>query len=170
MLYSNVEKVGQYHEKNTRIHGCAYGHRSYLLGTVPNCIRPCGGPEQEILGGPLVAYGEASGDETERFYRVIVRNLRTGHVIREVPTGTPVPPSNAVVGAGPVTSIVLKSDGAVAWVLETGSPTTYQVHAVDKNGSRILASSGDIDPSSLALAGNTIYWTQGSTAMSARLN
>jgi hypothetical protein len=41
---------------------------------------------------------------------------------------------------------------------------------VDKNGSRLLASSTEIDPSSLALAGSTLYWTQGGKSMSSPLN
>ncbi|HEY3760058.1 MAG TPA: hypothetical protein VGL37_09865 [Solirubrobacteraceae bacterium] len=99
-----------------------------------------------------------------------MRNLRTGRVVREVPTGTPATPNKSVVGIGPTTSILVKDDGAVAWIVETGFPTTYQVHAIDSNGSRVVASGSDIDPSSLALAANTIYWTAGSTAMSAPLN
>jgi hypothetical protein len=46
----------------------------------------------------------------------------------------------------------------VAWIVQTGFPTTYEVHAVDTSGSRVVASGSDIDPSPLALAGNTIYW------------
>jgi hypothetical protein len=172
MLYSKVEVVGLYHEKGTRIHGCAYGHRSYLVGTIPNCqgAGPCGGPERETLAGPLVAYQEGGGGESVRVYLVVVRNLRTGRVVRELPTGTPATPSKSVVGVGPTTGIILKSDGAVAWIVQTGFPTTYQVHAVDKSGSRVLASGSDIDPLSLALAGSTIYWTASSAAMSAPLN
>jgi len=45
----------------------------------------------------------------------------------------------------------------------------YEVRAVDKTGSRLLASGGDIDPTSLALAGSTLYWTQGSLPFSAQL-
>ena len=172
MIYSKIEVIAPYHEKGTTIRGCAYGHKPHVLGTLPDCGRlgPCGDPEREVLAGPLVAYEESRGGGTQRFYRVFVRTLRTGHLVREVPTGTPTPPNNAVVGVGPTKGIVLKSDGAVAWIAETGFPTTYEVHAVDSNGSRVLASGRDIDPSSLALAANTIYWTENSTAMSAPLN
>ena len=172
LVYSKVEVVGRYHEKGTRIHGCAYGHRSYLLGTLPTCqgAGPCGGPEHEVLAGPLVAYEESGGGTVTRIYRVVVRNLRTGQTIRDAPTGNLGTPSKSFVGVGPTTSIVVKNDGAVAWIVEAGFPTTYQVHAVDKNGSRLVASGSDIDPSSLALAAETIYWTAGSTAMSAPLN
>ncbi|HEY3760059.1 MAG TPA: hypothetical protein VGL37_09870 [Solirubrobacteraceae bacterium] len=123
-----------------------------------------------MLAGPLVAYEEGGGGEVVNIYLVVVRNLRTGRVIREVPTGTLSTPKPGWVGIGPTTGIVLKSDGAVAWIAETGFPMNYEVHAVDNNGSRVLATGSDIDPSSLALADETIYWTAGSTAMSAPLN
>jgi hypothetical protein len=75
------------------------------------------------------------------------------------------------VGIGATAAIVVKSDGAVAWIVETRQEEgTYEVHAVDKAGSRLLASGADIDPSSLALAGSTLYWTQGGKPMSASLN
>jgi hypothetical protein len=46
----------------------------------------------------------------------------------------------------------------------------YQVHAADTTGSRLLASGANIDPTSLALAGRTIYWMQGGRSFSATLN
>jgi hypothetical protein len=172
MIYSKIEVIAPHHEKGIGIHGCAYGHRSYLVGTLPNCqgAGPCGGPEHEVLAGPLVAYEEGGGGEVVNIYQVVVRNLGTGRVIREVPTGTLSTRKPGWVGIGPMTGIVLKSDGAVAWIVETGFPTTFQVHVVDSNGSRVVASGSDIDRSSLALAANTIYWTKNSTAMSAPLN
>ncbi len=161
-----------YHDKGARIHGCAYGHKSYLLGAaVEECNGvPCGGVRREVLAGPLVAYEEGSGGEAANTYLVVVRNLRTGRVIRKLPTGTPVTPRPSWIGIGPTTAIVAKNDGAVAWIVETGFPTEYQVHAIDKSGSRVLASGSDVDPSSLALAGSTLYWTQGSQPFSAPLN
>lgn len=66
----------------------------------------------------------------------------------------------------------MKSDGAVAWIVETGYPDNveYHVYAIDKTGRRMLASSADIVPYSLALAGNTVYWTQGGQPASTPLN
>jgi hypothetical protein len=88
-----------------------------------------------------------------------------------VPTGTNGPSS---IGLGPVTSLVLKSDGAVAWIARNkpiGEPaTSYEVHAVDKTGARLLAAGDEIAPGSLVLAGGTLYWTQGGRPMSATLN
>ncbi|MGC2656183.1 MAG: hypothetical protein WA317_21880, partial [Mycobacterium sp.] len=58
--------------------------------------------------------------------------------------------------------IVVKSDGAVAWIAEDGSVmstsdpssmvSAFAVEAVDDSGMRLLASGGEIDPSSLALS------------------
>jgi hypothetical protein len=172
-LYSLVEPVGLYHDERTRIHGCAYGHKPYLLGTEELCkgVR-CGGPQGEVLAGPLVAYEEGGGGEIFNRYFVMIRDLRTGRVIRKLPTGTPTKPPTSPLsaGIGPTTAIVLKSDGAVAWIVETGYPIEYQVHEVDNSGSRTLASGTNIDPSSLALAGSTLYWTQNRQAMSAPLD
>jgi hypothetical protein len=170
-LYSVVEPVGLYHNREVRIWGCTYGHKSILLGGIELCDgSPCGGPERETLAGPLVAYQDGSGGELSRTYVVVVRNLHTGEVIRRAPTGTLVPPQPSVIGVGPAVSIVAKPDGAVAWITETGYPTEYQVHEVDNSGSRTLASSREIEPFSLALAGSTLYWTQNGQAMSAPLN
>jgi hypothetical protein len=68
-------------------------------------------------------------------------------------------------------ALLVKSDGSVAWIVETGYPVVqYQVHTVDKSGSRVLASGTDIDPRTLALSGGVLYWTQGGKPMSAVLN
>jgi hypothetical protein len=104
---------------------------------------------------------------------VLVRDLWTGRVIHRLPTGVPKSPRPGLVGAGSTTIIVVKTDGAVAWIAEkpgVGKGTEYQVHAVDKMGSRLLASGEDVDGSSLALAGSTLYWTQGGKPFSAPLS
>ena len=68
-------------------------------------------------------------------------------------------------------AIVVKSDGAVAWIVRTDPEEgMYQVHALDQTGSRVLSTGSDIAPSSLALAGSTLYWTQGGEPHSATLN
>ena len=157
------------------VYGCAYGTRlSYLLGP-PAEFSPSGGGgiDREAIGGTMVAYEESLllgqlGIEPTRRQLVIVRNLRTGRVVHKVPTGTSTVPTPRYVGLGSAVAIVVKSDGSVAWIVESGSE--YQVHAVDKTGSRVLASSSDIDPHSLALAGVTLYWMQGGKPASAVLN
>ncbi|MFI5142728.1 MAG: hypothetical protein ACHQHM_01720 [Thermoanaerobaculales bacterium] len=82
--------------------------------------------------------------------------------------------------------IVLTSDGGVAWTgfdfqrtvaaLRAAPnagppyPRYFDVYAADKAGERLVASSTELNPYSLALVGNTLYWTQGGKPCSAPLN
>ncbi len=131
----------------------------------------------------MAAYFEDSGGPGGASWLVEVRNLATGKLVHQVPSGTPAHPepprtegdlTRADVGIGPVESLVVKSDGAVAWIaqdaVEESLPYSYQVHVLDKNGSRVLAASTEIEPKSLALAGSVLYWTEAGRPMSARLN
>jgi hypothetical protein len=155
------------------VYGCTYGHmRSYLLGPVPyGSSSGAGGVSRETLGGSIVAYDEVENSPCCNHWWVLVRDLGDGHVLRRVPTGTPMRPEPLSVGIGPAVAIVVKPDSAVAWIVETGQEEgKYQVHAIDKSGSQVLAFGPDIDPSSLALAGSTLYWTQGGQPFSAPLN
>jgi hypothetical protein len=101
---------------------------------------------------------------------ILVRDLRTGRLLHDVPTGIPSAPHGHL-GVGPAISIVVKSDGAVAWIASALPPDGFfQVHALDGDGSRLLATGRSIDPRSLALAGSTLYWTQEGKPFSAALN
>ncbi len=169
------------------VYGCAYrSKRSYFLGSVPEAVgTPVGngGVGLETLGGPMAAYEDSSSGPTGADWGVVVTDLSNGKVVHRVPTGTPVHPeppriegglTNRYVGIGPATAIVVKSDGAVAWIAQDAVegllPYSYQVHALDKTGSRVLAVGPEIEPHSLALAGGTLYWLQGGKPMSATLN
>jgi hypothetical protein len=162
-----------------RVYGCAYGHRgAYALGHVAHfqttskyLNESFSGIALEVLAGPIVAYEEVANQLGcgGCHWGVVVRDLRTGRTLRREPTGTPVS-FDLNYGVGPTTAIVVKSNGSVAWIanvsLEGGG---YQVHAADTAGNRLLASGPGIDPMSLALAGSTLYWTQGGKPFSAPL-
>jgi hypothetical protein len=163
--------------------GCAYARgKSYELGVpegtgggAPNSVVV--GSKLYTLAGPIVAFEESSVTELEPASRyieqIVIRNLRDGQLIRRLPTGTPVaPPKNPEdAGIGEATAIVVKRDGAVAWIVEVDDAAVeYQVHAFDKAGNHVLASGSDIEPHSLALVGNTLYWLQAGKPMSAALN
>jgi hypothetical protein len=59
-----------------------------------------------------------------------------------------------------IAAIVLKSDGAVAWIVETGNLTGpyYQLHAIDQSGNRVLATASGIF--SLGLDESVLTWRQ----------
>jgi len=171
------------------VRGCVDGHRrSHAIGEPVECsagsTSGCGGIDRETLDDTMVAYEEISVSSEgngggSSSYLVIVRDLRTGRVLHRTPTGTPLQPRSDYVGVGNAVAIVVKSDGSVAWIADdyerssgagTPSETRYfDVEAVDSSGSRLLASGTNVDPSSLALAGNTLYWTQGGKPASTAL-
>ena len=159
--------------------GCAYGGKgSYKIWEedVQESTERNSGIRDLTLNGTMIAYEVSrhegtrytEGEETVSEWHVIVRDLRTGRVLHKVPTGMPEPAHPKLVGRGEAEGIVIKSDGAVAWI--NHSESQYEVHALDKTGERVLAVGSDIDPHSLALAGSTLYWTQGGKPMSATLN
>jgi hypothetical protein len=164
----------------TKVLGCATGHASAdELGFAAACRTDrymnvfCSGIDREVLAGPIVAYELVSGASGCGFchWSVIVRDMRSGRMLRDEATGTPTNPAfRENLGVGPTTAIVLKSDGALAWIANAGvGEGGYQVHAVDATGAGLLASGRDLDPSSLALAGSTLYWTQAGRPFAASL-
>lgn len=162
--------------------GCAYGRKnSYKIWEedVQESTERNSGIHDLTLNGTMIAYEVSrhegtrytEGEETVSEWHVIVRDLRTGRVLHKVPTGMPDPAHPKLVGRGEAEGIVVKSDGAVAWINNRVNPESqYEVHALDKTGERVLAVGSDIDPHSLALAGGTLYWTQSGKPMSAPLN
>jgi hypothetical protein len=170
------------------IFGCTYAHkRSYLLGEPPHTDpQGSGGVELETLAGSIVAYtdsprGPVEGPIGDCGTRVYVRDLRDGRVLHDLLSGVQLQPHSLgyCKGVGPVTAVVIKSDGAVAWTafdflrtVANGSvhPEYFDLYAADQSGEHLVASGTEINPYSLALAGSTLYWTQDGKPMSAPLN
>jgi hypothetical protein len=179
------------------LRGCAYEQRRSFF------VAACGSEESATtcaershvsLAGSAVAAENsfvpecgcaAEGDIAE--WEIVVRNLRTGRVLHDVPTGTPLRPKPRYIGVGAVVGLVLNDDGSVAWIAQdyersatphgTGVPY-FDVYASDETGTRLLASGTNIDPSSLALSAGdfgvsgmsrTVYWMQGGKSESATL-
>jgi len=126
-----------------------------------------GGISHFALAGTIVAFEEQSfsrdNGSFRGTFRVRVCNLRNGRTVHLVPTGTPGEPLAGDVGAGELSSLVVKSDGSAAWIVHAtlghGSGT-YQVHALDRTGSRLLAEGTSIVPRSLRLIGDRLTWRQ----------
>jgi hypothetical protein len=177
MVYEKLDTATQ----EGGVYGCTYRYKhTYFLGEHQGFSSSGGGGiALETLGGSMVAFFEAVAGPSGAVWKIVVRNLRNGQALHKTPTGPSLPPSppengepaRQYVGIGPAQSIVVKSDGAVAWVVETGKVEEfYQVRALDHSGEKLLASESDINPSSLAIAGSTLYWTQGGKPFSATLD
>lgn len=155
---------------NLKVYGCATGHAPFLIGRVPECAGSsgCNAVRLETLAGSTLAYEELTTGLNEDVRFVIVRDLRSARVFHRVPSAAPKPPS---AGPGDVTAMVVKASGSAAWEVEVGSaPVEYEVRAVDSTGTRRLALGLGVDPHSLALGGNTVYWSEGGKPFSAVLN
>jgi hypothetical protein len=161
------------------IFGCAYGSQhEYALGSIPySSSMSSGGVFHEIVAGATVAYvvDRTAGDSVGLDFEsdvVVVRDLLTGKTIHKAPTGVAVKPAMLNdVGTGDVWGLVVKSDGAVAWIAPAGEEFGgCAVHAMDKTGSRVLASGQGVVCSSLALAGSRLYWTHNGVAASTVLH
>jgi hypothetical protein len=179
------------------VFACASGHRRYELHVevYEEIIGPCDegcppAPGELALGGVMVAYPVDVEPETKYVdcycggWYVDVRNLRTGRILHRVVTGgsklTPdpgpylTPEPGGYVGVGPAVDLVVKSDGSVAWVAEIRGfdrmKRGYEVHVLDRRGSRVLASGHGIAPSSLKLVGRFLHWTEEGKPMSAPMD
>jgi hypothetical protein len=166
--------------EDPEFYGCVRPHgRSYLLGIPPSYGSPSGsgGTRTYTLGGPVVAFEEFNTTNLVSYYRyeeeIVVRDLRDGRVLHRLATGTgnsPLERKHGDVGIGGVTRIVVKGDGAVAWIVAVdGLASEYQVHAVDSTGNHVLAVGPSIEPKSLRLNGSVLHWTQGGKRLSATL-
>jgi hypothetical protein len=160
-----ADAQAEVYEVEREFFACAYRDgRAYALGPKSEGTPEGGGgvaPETVTLTSAVVAY-EEFGVRTEgpSYWRVIVRALRSGRVLHRLPSM-----------GGFVWSLVVKSDGSAAWIVNAGGqPPEYSVGSASKTGTSTLASGVGIAPSSLALAGSTLYWTQAGKPISAVLN
>lgn len=134
-----------------------------------------------VLAGSMVAFDRLSVSVPGQLdgETVTVKDIRRRRTVGSYPTGRLTPQEQQIadqqcqsdpahipceVGAGPTTQIVLAPSGSVAWIVnnsaQASSPTSEVWKAPVGAGPVRLASGGDIDPHSLALAGGRLYWTQ----------
>jgi hypothetical protein len=158
-------------------HGTVYGcsitrTKSYRLGDATIF-----GPGQPHVGRVAVA-GEiaafslmVSGIDTARS-TVNVTRLTDGKQLRSAAATTKPLGAEAFQS---VASIVVKADGAVAWI-GTGSSIVnrhnadVEVHAIDSKPERTLDSGAGVNSASLRLHGSKLTWKDGGTTRSATLS
>ncbi len=134
---------------------------------------------QELaLNGTMAATFEESGyGDLVSSFGIRVVDLKRRRKIGAFATGQLTPTQaqsyKGVVGVGPTTGLVVSSSGSVAWIVHDildPDPPTYQVWKADRGAAAtMLAAGNDIDPSSLALGGTTLYWAQGGASHASTL-
>jgi hypothetical protein len=162
-----VDRVARVYTSRGLVWGCAAGRRSYRLGA--------NGPRDRVgpiaLAGTVTAYGLTRSGVDTVSASVLVRQLRTGAVLRDEQAIT--------AGLGPeffeaVDAVVVRSDGAVAWTARAGSVISGQareieVNRADRRGRSLLDSGKGIQTQSLRLRGARISWRHGAQTRSAVL-
>jgi hypothetical protein len=153
------------------VYGCSLpARRSFRLGT--RVIFSHSHLDHVAVAGRMVAYGlTAFGVDTGRT-NVLVRRLSDGRLLASFSaTDLGFVESFSTVG-----SIVVKSDGAVAWIGHTssivgrGRGTEVFEATVSASSPTRLDSGNAIDPASLRLDGSTLTWRHGGAARHATLH
>jgi hypothetical protein len=158
------------YKQHGAVFGCARHHKSHRLGGARTCVNSTlVGPVR--VAGWLAAYGlERCGVDTGSTV-VEVRRLTDGRrlAMRPATTGPP-----QVESYQSVTSLVLRSDGSVAWIATSksvfASSGEIEVHSLAQGDFDLLDSGSGIAPKSLRLKGATLSWRDGGSVRTATLN
>jgi hypothetical protein len=154
-----ASRLARVYQFGGAVYGCAFaGDRSFRLGNATQTLRESRvGPV--AVAGDVAAYGlTAFGIDTVRA-QVVVRRLTDGGQLESFP-------ATSTAGVEPfqsVGSVVVESDGAVAWI---GRETSIiargrelvEVHAAAGGHQSVLDSGAGIVPASLRLRGSTLTW------------
>jgi hypothetical protein len=120
-------------------------------------------------GGVLAYSTQRCGVDTGSTV-VTVRRLRDGAVLSSDPAITR---AVAVESFQSVSALVLRSDGAVAWISELGSVIAHrhlaEVHRRDGHGFALIDSGPGGSLAGLRLTGSTLSWTHAGAKRSASL-
>ena len=151
------------------VYGCSAARgRSFRLGHATHVIAEARvGPV--AVAGDLAAYGLSSfGVDTVRA-SVVVRRLTDGTQLKQLA-------ATKAVGAESfqsVGSVVLRPDGAVAWIGTEHSIIAHrgatEVHEADAGGDHVIDSGSGIDAASLRLHGTALTWANGAVTHHATL-
>lgn len=164
--------------------GCGYRARHAItLGQIGSAGEAVVNLNNVVLVGSVAALNQATQTAQAGYtFTVSVFDLRRGRLLRSLPTGAPSASQLAFsslacyrycAGVGPTTALVLKTDGAAAWIVndnQAPDTPTYKVVRADAAGSpTVVAAGADIDPTSLALGRSTLYWQQAGATHSSQL-
>jgi hypothetical protein len=141
------------------VYGCAdRAGKSYRLGTSGFCTGADRvGPV--ALSGEVAAYGVQRCGVDTGTAQTVVRRLSDGAVLHTAPATSRFPGAESYQS---LTAVVVKADGAVAWIGEArsiiGRGVVIEVHRYDGGGQAQLDHGTGIAARSLRLRGSRLSW------------
>lgn len=167
-----TSQLARVYSVGEEVYGCAIGtHRSYWLGAGARTFHQSRvGPV--AVAGKDAAYGLASFGVDTISSQVVVRNLADGERLQKTSAST----IALAESFESVDSIVVRADGAVAWISQSSSivgghtSPTFQVWRIDPRGQSLLESGAAIGGRSLQRSGSQVSWRSGSTRRTATLH
>jgi hypothetical protein len=164
------DAVAEVFDLSGTVYGCAgQARNSYRLGTSRFCNNAdLVGPV--ALSGSVAAYGVMRCGVDTGEAQVAVRRLTDGKLLHTAEATSHVPGPEAYQSVG---SVVVRTDGAVAWIGAARSIISrrrlVEVHRLDRRGGAILDQGAGIAASSLRLRGLRLSWTDSGRRRSATL-
>jgi hypothetical protein len=154
------------------VFGCSFvGGRSFRLGNTAEALHQSR-VQLVVVAGADAAYALSSFGVDTVSATVVLRRLTDGRRQEQFAATS----SGLVEGFQSVTSLALKSDGAVAWIGVANSIVAHreitEVHAdasASGSANRILDSGPGIAPQSLRLHASTLTWRHGQATRRATL-
>jgi hypothetical protein len=155
------------------VYGCSFAHgRAFRLGNTAEALHQSR-VQLVVVAGADAAYALASAGVDTVSATVVVRRLTDGSRLARFAATR----SGLVEGVRSVTSLALKSDGAVAWIGVAHSIVAHrqviEVHGASASAAasanRVLDSGPGIAPQSLRLHGSTLTWRHGHATRHATL-
>jgi hypothetical protein len=134
---------------------------------MPNPFCPVLSPCALVVAGPTLAGTyvgyevESVGVDTGPAFGMVLWNVATGRYAYTPPFDEQLDPDSST-----VVKVAANGHGALAWSAQgyaqvpAPSPRIVEICVLDSRGGVTVASGTDIDPSSLAVSGSQVYWSQ----------
>jgi hypothetical protein len=165
------DQRAQVYALQNAVYGCAdRPRRTTKLGNTTVCVAAAR-VDRVALAGDIVAYGVDRCGVDTGFTTVVVRRLSDG---KRLAGYAAVNDPGLLESYQSIGSIVVKSDGAVAWIGAEhsiiGQGSRIEVDGVQHGKRAVLDSGSGIVGSSLRLRGSTLTWRHASTTRTATLS
>jgi len=165
-----ADSVARIYDTGASVYGCSTtSRRRFRLGSSSSSLRE-GRVGPVALAGAEAAYGLAFHSVDTGSAEVVVRRLTDGKVLHTAAAiSRPAGPESF----GSVTALVVKGDGAVAWIGEgswsVGRGHEIEVHRLDSRGQAELDHGAGIAPSSLRRHRSRLTWAHSGRQRTATL-